>query len=48
MKQTKCSKCLLMWDSLVVRKCNDICKDCRAARIKQAQRKYAILNQKGV
>lgn len=22
MKQTKCSKCLLMWDSLVVRKCN--------------------------
>nr|DAQ22509.1 MAG TPA: DNA-binding protein [Caudoviricetes sp.] len=30
------------------RKSNDICKDCRAARIKQAQRKYAILNQKGV
>lgn len=29
------------------RKSNDICKDCRAARIKQAQRKYAILNQKG-
>lgn len=28
------------------RKSNDICKDCRAARIKQAQRKYAILNQK--
>lgn len=22
MKQTKCSKCMLMWDSLVVRKCN--------------------------
>lgn len=28
------------------RKSNDICNACRAARIKQAQRKYAILNQK--
>lgn len=28
------------------RKSNDICKDCRTARIKQAQRKYAILNNK--
>ncbi|WP_443719416.1 hypothetical protein [Ruminococcus sp.] len=28
------------------RKSNDICNACRSARIKQAQRKYAILNQK--
>lgn len=33
-------------NKLKQRKSNDICKDCRAARIKQAQRKYAILNQK--
>lgn len=28
------------------RKSNDICNACRSARIKQAQRKYAILNQR--
>nr|DAL49697.1 MAG TPA_asm: hypothetical protein [Caudoviricetes sp.] len=29
-----------------VEESNDICKDCRATRIKQAQRKYAILSNK--
>ena len=28
------------------RKSNDFCNDCRRARLKQAQRKYAILNSK--